>query len=71
MEQHVAKWNMVWQKIGTKTPLENTLTLKDKEKITDYEQVLKPKETATQAPMTMQEPQSYTYPENKPKKGAF
>ena len=68
-EQHVAKWNMVWQKKGTKTPLENTLTLKDKEKITDYEQVLKPKETPT--PMSMQEPQNYTYSENKPKKGAF
>lgn len=69
-EQHVAKWNKVWQKIGTKTPLKNTIELKHGEKITDYEQVPKPKEAATPTPIVT-EPQNYTFTENKPKKGAF
>ena len=64
-EQHIAKWNKVWQKKGTKTPLENKITLKDKESISDYEQVLKPKVEPKK------EAYSYTKPKTENEKGAF
>lgn len=56
-EQHLAKWNKVWRKIGTDKPLGNTLTLTGKEKISDYEQILKPKKIPKKEP--------FAYTENK------
>lgn len=42
--EYLARYNKVWQKKGTNTPLKNKLVLKKDEKISDFRQVEKPKE---------------------------
>ena len=42
--KYLSRHNKVWEHIKTKKVMSNTLVLKDKEVLTDYRQIPKPKE---------------------------
>lgn len=77
--QFLARYNKTWQNIKTGQIVGEKLTLKGKEKLTDYRQVSKkidsPKETAEpQTKSKTKQPEdkpAFSFAENKDEKGVF